>query len=156
MLRKTLPILALLSFVMPAVQAGDQTELFSAPAAPSGEGILPGLAQPIPLLHSGDDLASSSGEGGDELDVLGAAVGHAESPAAFGLPGIDGLTASTAAYQNALDGLDPRLVRFVLGNADPSVLRHVTQSLSAPLPGLNEEPVQTLPGIDGLPVSLPE
>lgn len=73
-----------------------------------------------------------------------------------GVPGIDGLNASPAAFRNALYGLDPSLIRAVLGETDPAVLSQITRSLATDLPGLQirEEPLLTLPGIDGLPVRL--
>lgn len=74
-----------------------------------------------------------------------------------GLPGLDGLNASREAFRKALRGLDPTVVRTVLGQTDPAILMHITQSLTAPLPGLSpgDGAPAGLPGLDGLPIHQP-
>lgn len=74
-----------------------------------------------------------------------------------GLPGIDGLNLSSTALQPVFQGLAPAAVRALFANADPRVQTQIINSISGQLPGLGgaeSQPLQTLPGLDGLPVKL--
>ncbi|MES1944355.1 hypothetical protein PC39_09575 [Salinisphaera sp. PC39] len=103
---------------------------------PSGEGSAAG----------GDSLLADNGEVNDSA-TLSPAADHVG-----GLPGLDGLNASSRAVREALEDLDPVTVRLLLGQVDRAILEHIAGSLAAPLPGIDEQGTTALPGLDGLPV----
>lgn len=102
---------------------------------------------PLAAPEDGDDadrLLRDRSQGKAQLDGL--VLDHVG-----GLPGLDGLNASPEAFRKALRGLDPSVVRTVLGHIDPAILSNITEGLSAPLPGLDTDEA-ALPGLDGLPI----
>lgn len=99
------------------------------------------------LRETLEDSTQGSMQGG-EMD--GSVPGRAEYVG--GLPGIDGINASNHAVGEALRGLDPALIRHLVGRVEPAILVHLTQSLTQPLPGIHGDRMPGLPGLDGLPV----
>lgn len=109
------------------------------------------------LLLAGDGPATGQGRG-DSLLVDGGDVNDSPALAAQadpvgGLPGLDGLNASSRAVREALEDLDPVTVRLLLGQqVDRAILEHIAGSLATSLPGINDQGVTAVPGLDGLPV----
>jgi len=97
----------------------------------------------------GGDGESLLADGGDVDDGATVAPGPGH---VGGLPGLDGLNASSRAVREALEDLDPVTVRLLLGQVDRAILEHIAGSLAAPLPGIDEQGTTALPGLDGLPV----
>lgn len=123
--------------------------------------VLPGIDGLTPAL-----LAPASGAGSALSGLLSNSPppmnmppdNQAEAPnLSNGVPGIDGINLSPAALGLAFRGLDPELVRAVLGNAEPRLISQIYEDSARVLPGLGTGDgglLETLPGIDGLPIDL--
>jgi len=128
-------------------------------ALPSGLPGIDGLAPALqaPSVEGGTGLLRD-----DSLNLPLLKRQPSVSPQAIisgGVPGIDGLNFSPEALRKAFRGLDPALVRAVLGDSNPQLIQQITQDLATQLPGLgddNNSENQTLPGLDGLPIDLPK
>lgn len=112
-----------------------------------------GLAARVDAFMAGPGASPGAPQ---ELAEPGNGPGGSQALAG-GLPGIDGLNASTEALGRALAGADPAVLRALLSGVDPAVRAHIAGSLDQPLAGLEVPTGRAagLPGIDGLPMPLP-